>query len=420
MKKSNIIAAVAGNIIEWYDFALYMFLAPVLAQHFFGDSDHLTAMLSIFTIYTIGFFIRPLGSILFGHLGDRLGRTKTLKLSILLISIPTIGIGLLPSYEHWGIFAGIAVALMRMLQGLCIGGEFAGSMIYLSEMAAADRRAFFSSMANNGSNFGILCATLMAALFSSIMTESDFFEYGWRIPFIIGGIFGLLGLWLRGNIDETPVFQALSAQKKILKVPVLAVFKDHKQEMLNICLLLVMSAVGSYVLLEFMSTYLNQYYGYSLQTALQIQSLYNILTFALVVIAAKFSDRLGRRPLLMTTAIGYLLLAIPCFYGLKTTGHSIFLLPLVILYCIEQATTPATIVELFPPASRYTGISISYNTTMALVSGTAPLLNTWLIAKFNDPMVIAYYIMCGAVIALPIIYSRLPKAFGHARSLVSQ
>lgn len=418
MKKASIIAAVSGNIIEWYDFALYMFLAPVLAQNFFSEDNHLSAMLSTFLIYAIGFFIRPLGSIIFGHLGDRLGRTRTLKLSILLISLPTIAIGLLPNYSYWGVYAGLALAVLRLIQGICIGGEFAGSMIYLTEMAAGDRRAYLSSMANNGSNFGILCATLVAAFTSSAMPEADFYAYGWRIPFLIGGAFGLLGLWFRRDILETPIFESLSSEKKLHKFPILAVFRHHKKAMLNICLLLVMSSIGSYVLLEFMSTYLNQYFGYSLTSALQIQSIYNLMTFGLVVIAARYSDRHGRRPLLMLSALGYIILAIPCFYGLKVTGHALYLLPLVIFYCIEQATTPATIVELFPSASRYTGISISYNTTMAIVSGTAPLLNTWLVAKFNDPMVIAYYLMGGALISLPIIYFRLPKEYGHGRNLM--
>lgn len=420
MKKSSIIAAVSGNIIEWYDFALYMFLAPVLARNFFSDDDHLFAMLSTFLIYAMGFFIRPLGSIIFGHLGDRLGRTKTLKLSILLISLPTIGIGLLPSYEQWGIFSGISLACLRMLQGLCIGGEFAGSMIYLTEIAAGDKRAFMSSMANNGSNFGILCATMIAALVSSLMSETSFTDYGWRIPFLIGGMFGMFGLLFRLNISETPVFKSLSTKKRLHDFPILIVIKHHKRVMLHISLLLVMSSVGSYVLLEFMSTYLNQYFGYTLKTALQIQSIYNFITFGLVIVAARHSDKFGRKPLLLVASLGYIALAIPCFYALKVTGQAVYLLPLVVFYCMEQATTPATIVELFPSASRYTGISLSYNITMALVSGTAPLINTWLIAKFNNPLVIGYYLMVGAFISLPIILLHLPKEYGHKRNLLDE
>lgn len=417
MKKSSIFAAVAGNIIEWYDFSLYIFLAPVIAHHFFHEQNQLNAMLSTFLIFAIGFFIRPLGSLVFGHLGDRLGRSTTLKMSILLISIPTLLIGLLPTYTTWGIFAALALAGLRLIQGICIGGEFAGSMIYLTEMAPDHKRAFISSMANNGSNFGILCATLFSALISSIMTEADFYAYGWRIPFIVGGLFGLIGLWFRRNIQETPTFEALAAQNKLSKVPLLQVCKYHKADILRIFLLLVMSAVGSYVLLEFMSTYLNQYFGYTLRAALQVQSLYNALTFFIVILAAKASDRVGRRAMLLFSALGYILFSIPCFYLLKTSGSALWLLPLVIFYCVEQATTPVTMVELHGPVARYTGISLGYNLTMALVAGTAPMLTTWLVGVSNNPMMIAYYLVTAALISLSVIVFSLPNTFGAGRKL---
>ena len=417
MKKSSIFAAVTGNIIEWYDFSLYIFLAPVIAHHFFPEQDQLNAMLSTFLIFALGFFIRPLGSLLFGHLGDRLGRSHTLKISILLISVPTFLIGLLPTYQTWGLYAGLALAFLRIVQGISIGGEFAGSMIYLTEMAPDNKRAFISSMANNGSNFGILCATLVSALISSLMSEADFYQYGWRIPFLLGGTLGLIGLWFRRHIQETPVFETLSSQKKLSKVPLLYVLTHHKKDIIRIFLLLVMSAVGSYVLLEFMSTYLNQYFGFSLRKALQIQSIYNTLTFVLVVLSATYSDRFGRRPILMIAALGYIVLSVPCFYLLKITGLSICLLPLVIFYCMEQATTPVTMVELHSSTARYTGISMGYNLTMALVAGTAPMLNTWLIGTFHDPMIIAYYLVGAALISLSVILFGLPKQFGATRSL---
>lgn len=417
MKKSSIFAAVSGNIIEWYDFSLYIFLAPVIAHHFFPDQNQMNAMLSTFLIFALGFFIRPLGSVIFGHLGDRIGRSTTLKISILLISVPTMLIGFLPTYQTWGIYAGITLAVLRLLQGICIGGEFAGSMIYLTEMAPANKRALMSSMANNGSNFGILCATLISAFISSIISEADFYAYGWRIPFLLGGTLGLIGLWFRRDIQETPVFQALSAEKKLVKMPLIDVLKNHKTDIFRIFLLLVMSAAGSYVLLEFMSTYLNQYFGFTLRTALQVQSMYNLLTFLLVIIAAKCADRVGRRPMLLISALGYVVLSVPCFYLLKITGNAIWLLPLVILYCIEQATTPVTMVELHSPNARYTGISIGYNMTMAVVAGTAPMLNTWLIGTFNDPLMIAYYLTGAALISLSVIIAGLPKKFGAEKAL---
>lgn len=420
MRRPSILAAIVGNIIEWYDFTLYVFLAPVIAHNFFSKLSQVNALLSTFLIFAMGFFIRPLGSIIIGHLGDRFGRKVTLKITILMISLPTIAISLLPTDRQWGFYAGLCLVIFRLIQGLCIGGEFAGSIIYLTEMAKTHRRAFVSSMANNGSNFGVLCATLMAALLSSVFSKSAFYAYGWRIAFMLGGVIGLIGLWLRRDIHETPIFDKLLVQSKISSVPLLTVFRLHKKAVLNIFLLVVMAATGSYVLMDFMSTYLHQYFHYSLKHALQIQAFYNALTFLLVTMSAIFSDRYGRRNLLITAAFGYIALSIPCFYFLKTTGSWLWLLPLIILYCIEESTTPATMVEIFPPAVRYTGISLGYNAGMALLGGTAPLINTWLVARFNNPLIIAYYLAASALISLLAVIVFLPKKFGETCDLLHE
>lgn len=418
MRKSSIFAAISGNIIEWYDFTLYIFLAPVLARNFFSQSNHLNAMLSTFIIFAVGFFVRPLGAIAFGHWGDRLGRVRSLKITILWISLSTLFIAFLPTYQQWGIYASLSLAFFRLIQGFCIGGEFAGSMIYLTEMAASHRRAFFSSMANNGSNFGVLCATLIAALISSLISPASFDSYGWRIAFGLGGIVGLVGLWFRRNIQETPIFEILKKQQQLQRVPLLTIFKKYKKPVIKVFFLLLMAATGSYALMDFMSTYLHQYFHYSLKSALQVQSLYNLLTFALVIISAKLSDRYGRRSILMIAAIGYIILSVPCFYLLKTTGLALFLLPLVIFYGLEEATSPVAMVELFPASARYTGISIGYNLAMALCGGTAPLINTWLVEKFHNPLIIAYYLAGSAVVSLIVIITSLPREYGYTCSLV--
>ncbi len=419
MKKSSILAAITGNVIEWYDFTLYIFLAPAIAHNFFSESDNVNTMLSTFLIFAMGFFIRPFGSIIFGHLGDRLGRSTTLKISIFLISLPSIGIAMLPTYQQWGIGAIISLILFRLIQGLCIGGEFAGSMIYLTEMASGNKRAFVSCMTNNGSNFGVLCATLISAGVSSCMSEVAFLSYGWRIPFLLGGIIGLLGLWLRRDIHETPVFQSLQTKSKLARVPLLTIFRNYKADVFNIFVLLIMSATGSYVLMDFMSTYLHQYFGYSFSKALQIQAIYNALTFLLVTVAARFSDHYGRRVMLMITAIGYILCSIPCFYLLKTTSSCIWLLPLIIFYCIEQSTTPVTMVEQFPAQVRYTGLSMGYNFAMAIFGGTAPLITTWLVDKFKDPLFIAYYLALSAIVSSVVIFRTLSRKFGNACDLAA-
>lgn len=419
MKKTSILAAITGNVIEWYDFSLYIFLSPVIAHNFFAQGSQLNTLLSTFLIFAMGFFVRPLGALLFGHLGDRLGRATTLKISIFFISIPAIGIALLPNYQQWGIYAVLGLTFFRLLQGLCIGGEFAGSMIYLTEMAALNRRAFLSCMTNIGANVGVLCATLMAALTASCMPEKAFYTYGWRIPFILGGIIGLLGLWFRRDIQETPVFKALSSRSKLSMLPLLTVMRNHKQAVCNIFLLTIITATGSYVLMDFMSTYLHQYFGYSLSSALQIQSIYNTLTFLLIMAFARFSDKYGRRIMLMTAAIGYIVLSVPCFYLLKITHSHLYLLPLVVFYCMEESTMPSAMVEYFPAVARYTGISIGYNAAMALFGGTAPFITTWLAAQWHDPLVIAYYLAATAAISLMVVLRTVPRRYGAACNLLA-
>lgn len=418
MKKTSVAAAIIGNIVEWYDFTLYIFLAPVLAHHFFSSNNPVNGLLLTFMIFAIGFFIRPLGSLLFGHLGDHIGRASALKISLLLISIATLGIGLMPSYQSWGIYSSLCFVGFRLLQGISIGGEFAGSMIYLTEMAPATKRAWLSCMANNGSNLGVLCATLMAACIANIMLPDDFYYYGWRLPFILGGFLGFVGLGLRFYIIETPVFETLQKQNGLVKLPLFEIIHTYKKNVLVIFLCVVMSATGSYVLMSFMSTYLPMYYHFTLAKALQIQAFYSALTFLLVSVAAKLSDHYGRRVMLSIAALGYLTCSLPCFLLLKMSGLGVFLLPLVVFYCIEQANTPAAMVEYFPAKARFSGISLGYNLSMALVGGTAPLINTWLIARLSNPLIIAYYLMAGAAITLMIIRVCLPKPFGKQLNLV--
>lgn len=418
MRKSSIVAAISGNVIEWYDFSLYIFLAPVIAHNFFPAGQEGDSLLSTFLVFALSFFIRPLGSLVFGHFGDKIGRALTLKITIFLVSLSTLIIALLPNYQSVGMYASALLLLCRVIQGFCIGGEFAGSMIYLTEMAPDDKRALTSCMTNNGSNFGIFLATTTAAIFSNSMSESAFYDYGWRFPFLIGGIIGLTGLWLRRNLAETTVFTTMHAHEKLATVPIATVLSQQKMQVFNVFLLLFMSATGSYVLMNLMSTYLTEFFHFSLANALTIQSVYNILTLFLVTIAAKCSDLYGRKLVLMVAAVGYIIFSIPCFYLLQLTGLWICLLPLVIFYSIEQSTTPVAMVEMFPAKTRYTGISMGYNLAMALVGGTAPFVNTWLVAKFNQPLLIAYYLVAGALVSLVAVKHKLKAEFGLNQTLL--
>lgn len=409
-------ASIIGNIIEWYDFSLYLYLAPVIAQVFFPQENKVISLILTFLVFAMGFILRPVGSILFGHLGDSIGRAKTLKLTILLTAISAISIAFLPTYHMAGIGAPISLILLRVMQGLCISGEFAGSMVYLTESAPSKKRALVSCMTNNGSNFGIILATGIAALLATFMPVSMFNTYGWRILFLVGGIVGLFGFWLRNDIQESDVFKKIQTQAANKK-PLLTLFLLQKRRVLDVFLLLVMSASGSYVLMGYLTTYLHVYLHYSMAKALQLQTLFNVVSIFAVTLFSVISDSYGRRFTLYIAAVGYIILSIPCFYYLQITGFWLCLLPLVLVYSAEQSTTPVAMVEMFPGATRYSGVSIGYNLAMAIIGGTAPLINTWLITIFNNTLMIAYYLIACAIVSLLVVIFRLPKTFGHELEL---
>jgi MHS family proline/betaine transporter-like MFS transporter len=267
-------------------------------------------------------------------------------------------------------------------------------------------------MTNNGSNFGVLLATVLAAIFSSVMNNQNFYHYGWRIPFVIGGVLGVIGLWLRRDLQESDIFVRINQKMRQHFMPIKTVLQHHKLAVLKISLLLVISACGSYTLMNYLSTYLFSFIHYSLAQALRLQIIFILITFIFVPIFAWIADRYGRWIVLVFAGIGYLLFAVPCFYLLNLFQSWIVLLPLIIFYSAEQASTPILIVENFPARTRYTGVSIAYNITMAVVGGTAPLVNTWLIQYFDNTLMIAFHVIFCALISIFTLVLAFPTTYG--------
>ncbi|MBX3709915.1 MAG: MFS transporter [Gammaproteobacteria bacterium] len=375
-------------------------------------------MLTALLVFAAGFVIRPLGSIFLGHMGDRIGRAKTLKVTIFLMSISSILTGLLPTYTHIGIAAPVFLIICRLIQGFCIGGEFAGSMIYLSESSHDKYRGLVSSMTNNGSNIGVLIAVIACSVMSNVLDHDSLISYGWRVLFISGGGLGILGLWLRRDLAESETFVKLQQNIKEKYFPLSYIISHQRERMLKIILLLFISACGSYTLMGFISTYLNQFLGVSFHQAYQMQMLFIILSLLILPVFAYLSDRIGRRSVLLFSTIGYILFTVPTFWYLQYVQAWWVLLPLVIFYSAEQAVTPVIMVEMFPGKGRYTGISIAYNICMALVGGFSPAVNTWTIQYFNNNLMIAYYVLGCATISSIIALKYLPNEYGLQSNLM--
>lgn len=415
----NILACIIGNILEWYEFSLFAYLSPVISDLFFPNSNKVASLLATLLVFAAGFVIRPLGSVVLGHLGDCWGRAKTLKMTVLLMSIASIFTGILPTYQQIGIWAPVLLIFCRLIQGFCIGGEFAGSMIYLSEAAHGKHRALVSSMTNNGSNIGVLIAIVSCSIASSLMSTTELVQFGWRILFISGGLLGIIGLWLRRDLCESQTFLTLQQNINTPYLPLHYVLRYQYHKIAQVFLLLFISACGSYTLMGYLSTYLKEFLNVPLIDAYRMQTFFIVFSLILVPFFAFISDKFGRKCVLVFAVSGYLVCALPSFYILQSIQSWWVLLPLVIVYSAEQAVTPALIVEMFPGKGRYTGISIAYNLAMALVGGFSPAINTYLIHYSGNKMIIAYYVLFCAVASLWVVLRNLPQEYGVRSTLTA-
>lgn len=398
MNKTTLAAALSGNILEWYDFGLFLYLAPILSQHFFRFSVSNHSLLITFMVFAAGFIMRPVGAILFGHSGDRIGRAQTLRYSILAVSALALSCAVLPGMEFIGGTATVLMIAIRLLQGLCLGGEFAGSMVYLAETASQRRAALFSSLTNNGSNIGLLLATAVIAVLNALFGSTAFADWGWRFAFAAGGVIGLVSFSVRYRFIESSVFlNEVNPQPK--QVPCRELFRHHKAGFVAACGLMFITTSGCYTFMNLISTYLHETLQFPLQQAITVQSTFLAVSLLLVPLAGWLGDRFGCKRVLWWAVYGYVLLSVPCYFGLSATKNCGFLLPILLVFCLEQGCMPAMLASIFPPSIRYTGVSLSYNLTAAMVGGTAPLINMAMIQYFHLSWILAIHMVISALIA---------------------
>lgn len=406
MKKS-IIASLSGNILEWYDFGLFLYLAPILSRQFFPTQAH-SPLLTTFVVFAAGFIMRPLGALLFGHIGDRLGRALTLRLSIGFVSLLAFAVAILPGYEQVGVAAVVCIMILRLLQGLCLGGEFAGSMVYLSELAPK-HKALMSSLANNGSNVGLLLATATIALLNWMFGAVTFAAWGWRLGFALGGVLGISGLCFRWRFAETQTFNDAKVQQRCVRLPAKVLWQQHRKRLLFALGLMCMTTSGCYTFMNLLSTYCHEVLHWSLSESVLTQSLYLTASLVLIPLAALIADRYGVLPSLRIAAIGYIALSLPCYFLLNQTHMAWTLIPVLICFCLEQGAMPVTLAQLFPVEVRYSAVSFAYNLNVAIVGSTAPVINLYLIEHWHKPWLIAWHLMVSAAIALTVLILLIEK-----------
>ncbi len=405
VNKKTIFAGIFGNALEWYDFTAYAFFAPVFATLFFPAKDPFVSLLMAFGVFALSFLVRPLGGIFFGYLGDHFGRKNALIVSIVVMSFPTFLLGLLPSYAIIGIAAPILLTLLRLIQGIAVSGEITSATSFLVEHSHESRRGFMGSLAMCSAFVGIVLSSAAVTLITELVSHDQLINWGWRIPFLLGGVLGIIGLIIRLRSTETAHFEKAKQTREQQTKP--SVFKHYSmleyKPILMAVLVTCIMAIGNYMLIGYFNAFLIKSMAQSPKVVMLINFICLLSLTLLLPILGILSDKVGRKPVLMTGMIGFIILAYPIFWLLQQTevkliffGEFLFIVVLAPIV----ALIPTTLAEMFHVHTRNSGISLGYNISLALFGGTAPLIALELVAKTKNFYAPAWYLIAGAIISL--------------------
>jgi MHS family proline/betaine transporter-like MFS transporter len=389
-------AGVIGNVLEWYDFAVYGFFAPILAAKFFPNNDPRVSLLAAFGAFAVGFLMRPVGAAVFGHIGDRYGRARALLFSVAMMAVPTVLMGLLPTYDTIGIAASVLIVVLRMCQGIAVGGEFTASIVFLAENAPARRRGFFASFSMFGATTGTMLGAAIGALLTNAMSAEALASWGWRAAFVSGIVVAVVGIIIRRGMFDSPGKAAVAS-------PLTVAFREHRWQVLRVLGLNMASAATYYTLFVYAATWVSQTTKIGRAMALDVQTV-TILTFLVVLpVAAWLSDRVGRKFVLTVGMTACLLMAYPLLNvmhagAIVTTAAA--QMAFGGLLALQMASIPAAMTEMFPHGVRVSAVSVGYGLAYALFGGTAPAVAVWLIGRTGSDTAFAWYLIGLTAISL--------------------
>ncbi len=402
--KKIVISCFAGNMLEWYEFAVFGFLTHYISQQFFPSSNPYLATLMTYAVFATGFIMRPLGAILSGHIGDRHGRREGLLLSIALMALPTFAIGCLPTYEQIGIWAPCLLLILRMVQGISLGGEFSGSVVYLIEHSPQERQGFYGSWADMGSSIGMIAASLTSLVLSLNFTHEQMLSFGWRLPFLAGIIFGVLGYYLRRDLTETPQFRP-TREKKTFGSLVSDCYRLSPRIFLASTTFLAINSAGYYFLIIYLPKQIlvDSLPPYAV-TLLPLLSITAMLPATFLT--ACWSDKIGRAPILTLGYLSSMILAYPIML-ITTTATSLWPIAVVhILFAWSLGACfgprSAFITQQFPTSHRYTGVSVTYNIANATFGGLSPIICATMANRLGATSPTVWIIACSVISLISI------------------
>jgi len=396
-----IVAGIAGNVMEWYDFAIYGYFVSTIGQLYFPATDKTASLLAAYGAFAVGFVVRPIGAAIFGHIADRIGRAYSLIWSVVAMTIPSVCIGFLPTYQDIGVAASLLMLLLRILQGLAVGGEYVGSVVFLTERAPTANRGLDSSWPTFGATLGFLLGSAAGTVIYSALSPAEVAGWGFRVPFLLGALVGVTGFLIRRHLTlDTPPAKA--------GYPLLVALRSYPKEMAQAIGISVINGIGFYLLFSYIVTWLQLYSDIRPSTSLAFTTVNMAIMMAVTPLAGALSDRIGRRPVLLYTGVGMAVLTVPLWALMKFGGPpEIFLAQLVfaLLVGAYSAVNPVAICEIFPPAVRSSAASTAYNITMGFAGGTAPIVATWMIERSHRPGAPAVYLVLAAVVSTLAVLS---------------
>ncbi|MFH8449570.1 MFS transporter [Streptomyces fungicidicus] len=412
--KRAVKAASLGNAMEWFDFGIYAYLAGTIGRVFFPSGSETAQLLSSFATFAVAFLVRPLGGMVFGPMGDKVGRKKVLALTMILMAIGTAAIGLLPTYAAVGFWSPLLLILFRLLQGFSTGGEYGGASTFIAEYAPDKRRGYFGSFLELGTLAGYTGAAGLVTALTAWLGTGTMDAWGWRIPFLVAGPLGIVGLYLRLKLDDTPAYlkleegnvhvnEAANSVETTARGDLLRIFRLHWRPLV-LCIALVGAYnVTDYMLLSYMPTYLSDELHYTETHGLLILVATMALLMLIINQVGRLNDRFGRKPLLMTGMLGFFVLSAPAFLLVRQgslLGVSAGMLMLGLSLVCLLGTMSAALPAMFPTSVRYGSLSVGYNLSASLFGGTTPLVITALIGATGSEMMPAYYAMAAALVGV--------------------
>jgi metabolite-proton symporter len=405
-----LISSAIGSAVEWYDYFLYGTMAGIIfGPLFFPSSDPAVSLALSFASFALAFLVRPIGGIVFSHIGDRVGRKKTLIATLSLMGGSTVLMGLLPTYESIGVWAPVLLTALRLVQGLALGGEWGGGLLLAVEYAPRDKRGLYGAVPQTGALFGLALGALAGSVTTSLFSEEGFRSIGWRIPFLLSIVLILVGLWIRTKVGETPSFAKVKAERHEARVPIVETLRHHWRAVLITIGAKLIETATFFTFATFTISYAAGTLGYSQGTVLNAVLISAVLAIPVMLFMGSLSDRIGRKKVYVGGVIAIFIYAIPYFWLLSLRNTFALTAAIVIGFSIIWSSYGSVLGTLFAESFtadvRYTGISLGYQVGAAIIGGPAPLIATALLAAYNKNYVpVGIFLMVVAVVSLIAIY----------------